>query len=145
MIFNKPTLLLSILQLILSSGIREDMEAKDWMRALLILESKGMLYYGFEDGKLSKVSIAYRVESIDDNTDLLIPEEEKGDILWIANYISAMKSKKDIFKEAKYMFSRFKDINVIAYESEGEIVKLRRDHVKEKETTNTSSNVPARP
>jgi len=70
MMFNQPLLNLVIMQGILSSGIREDIEPKDWVTLITVLNIKGMLYYGFQDGKLARIVIAYRVKEINENTDL---------------------------------------------------------------------------
>lgn len=128
MMLNKQTMIMAMIQLILGSKVRNQLTPKDWVKVLLIAESRGMLYYGFDNDKLSKIAIAYRVPEITENVDEIIPQKEEGTILWVAVFVSLSQDKDWIKKEGADFFNRYKDISEIAYEDEinEKIVRIKR-------------------
>ena len=137
MMFNMPLISLIAMQLVLKAKIRSDLTPKEWVNLLTNLNMRGMLYFGFQDGKIARIAIAYRVNEINEDTDSKIPDKEEGTILWIANFISFESDKSSIRDEIRDLFLRYKDLTEIAFENpQGKIVRVQRKVINEREKEN---------
>lgn len=133
-------LLIEATRMLSSSNIcpESPRDFRHWWALVKHSHLHGFLYVGFEQGKLSLVTVGYRVKDISKNLGDVLPDNEEGDILYVPLLVSKSMDKFQVLKMLHFYLKDNPNVREVAYHDRGtnhiKHFMLRRNHVQVKES-----------
>jgi hypothetical protein len=103
-------------KLLFESSIWPDRKEFEYFAKLVLYtHSKGWLWLAKEEGEVRAASIAYKVPAVNESTGDQIPEESKGNILYVPILVSKAKNKRLPLKMLKAAIKKHEGIKEVIY------------------------------
>ncbi len=123
---TQSEMLLSVLQLILRSGVCPETKPNEWLRTLLYMHTRGFLYVGLENDKIAVVVGAYRIPDITDNYTDRVPDTDRGSILYIPFMASFAEDKLLPKRMLSEYLDKYPEVTEIAFYERNSDEKFKR-------------------